>query len=514
MNLLNDNWIPVELGGVPERISLQKLLCEDLDCVIKSFRDDMELAALQLLVCLVQVAFIPDDKEALKRRWERPMSESEYRQGIEAYLEWFDLLHPKTPFMQTASVAPGANKITWASIQKLFIGLPEKSSSSRSSSAFFDTTDELDSIHIGDAAIALFQQATNGLGLGSHYFSVGLKGSVPLTTLILSKRLRKTIWCNVLSQDFLKPFQILEAPLQEPTWVMPPHSKFGNEQAHHIGLVRGLFWQPAKVKLEIINGKVTGFYKETGPCSVQGFWLHPHTPTDLLRLKAGSPKEKPYLSAQADLPLWGQMLSYFYSPDQADQLQGMSASPALVVQQFRRVWPSEEIHLAVGGYVKGNSTESLAGRRHEIYSLAQEWQDKSGELHHLVDFALKCQQRLNLAVGEFSDTAEKSFKDRRDKIPKKPGKDGLFKKNLKVKAKQLYFSNSESLMHGILKEFQWSDDLEPYQNKFKKLAATVFEQVVSPYEHEDKMLEPVLTSRQFLHNMLAKLSNPQTGAKA
>lgn len=514
MNLLTDEWIPVEIGGKSQHISLQALLCDAPPCTIKTFRDDMDLAALQLLVCLVQVVFIPDDKEALKRRREQPLSESEYRQGIEPYRDWFDLLHPKTPFMQTASVMPEKGNKNWASLQKLFIGLPEKSSSSPSSSAFFDTTDEINSIHLGDAAIALFQQATNGFSLGGVGYSVGLKGSMPLTTLVVTDKLRESLWCNVLSRDFLKNYQILEAPLQEPTWVTPPHSKFSEEQAHHIGLARGLFWQPAKVKLELLNGRATGFYKEPGTCTVGGYWLHPHTPTDLIRLKAGNPKEKPYLSAQRDLPLWGQMLSYFYNPDQANQLQGMAASPALVAQQFNRVWLTEKITLAVGGYVKGNSAESLAGRRHEIYSLAQGWQDKSGELHHLIDFALKCQQRLNLAVGEFADVAEKSFTDRRDNISKKPGKDGHFKKNLKAKAKQLYFSNSETLMHGILKEFKWSDDLDPHRQKFTALAKRVFEQVVSPYEHEDKMLEPVLSSRQFLHNMLSKLSNPQIGGNS
>ncbi|WKJ90932.1 type I-E CRISPR-associated protein Cse1/CasA [Methylomonas montana] len=511
MNLLTDDWIPVEIDGKSQRISLQTLLCDDPDCIIKTFRDDMELATLQLLVCLVQVVLMPDDKKTLLSRWQSPMSASDYKQGIKSYLDWFDLLHPKTPFMQTASVVPEKGNKNWASLQKLFMGLPERSSSSPSSSAFFDTTDEITALHIGDAAIALFQQATNGFSLGGVGYSVGLKGSMPLTTLIVGDTLRKTVWCNVLSRDFLQPFHILDASLQEPTWVTPPHSKFTEEHAHHIGLARGLFWQPAKVKLELINGEVTGFHKDAGTCTITNYWLHPHTPIDIPRLKANNPKEKPYLSAQGDLPLWGQMLSYFYTPNQADRLREKGASSALVVQQYEQVWLTEGIALAVGGYVKGNSAESLAGRRHEIYSLAQGWQDNSPELDNLIAFALLCQQRLNLAVNEFADMAEKTFKDRRENKPKKPGKDGHFKKNLKAKAKQLYFNNSESLMHGLLKDFHWNDDLVPHQQKFTGLAKQVFEQVVSPYEHEDKMLEPVLISRQKLNDMLNKLNKPATG---
>lgn len=512
MNLLTNDWIPVEIAGTPQRISLQTLLCDDPDCRIKSFRDDMELATLQLLVCLVQVVFIPENKKTLLSCWQSPMSTSDYQQGIEPYLDWFNLLHPKTPFMQTSSVLPEKGNKNWASLQKLFMGLPEKSSSSPSSSAFFDTTDEILAIHIGDAAIALFQQATNGFSLGGVGYSVGLKGSMPLTTLIVTDTLRKSVWCNVLSRDFLQLFHILDAPLPEPTWVTPPHSRFAEEHAHHIGLARGLFWQPAKVKLELLNGEVTGFHKEPGTCTVTNYWLHPHTPVDMPRLKANDRKEKPYLSAQGDLPLWGQLLSYFYTDQQADRLKEKGASCALVVQQYEQVWLTEGIQLAVGGYVKGNSAESLAGRRHELYSLALGWQDNSAELDNLIAFGLLCQQRLNMAISEFADKAEQTYKDRRENKPKKPGKDGHFKKSLKAKAKQLYFNNSESLMHGLLRDFQWNDDLTPHRNKFTGLAKQVFEQVVSPYEHEDKMLEPVLAARQFLGNMLNKLNQPKDGA--
>jgi CRISPR system Cascade subunit CasA len=64
-------------------------------------------------------------------------------------------------------------------------------------------------------------------------------------------------------------------------------------------------------------------------------------------------------------------------------------------------------------------------------------------------------------------------------------------------------------MHSLLKEFHWHDDVTPHQDKLINLAKQVFEQLVSPYEHDDKMREPVIKSRQFLHNMLKKLIQPQ-----
>lgn len=515
MNLLTDTWIPVELDGEIQRVSLKTVLCEDRDFKIKTFRDDMELATLQLLVCIVQVVFMPEDKKAIKVHWNNPLTESDFQQGITPYLDWFDVLHPEIPFMQTGRVKSEKGNKNWASLQKLFMGLPEKSSSSPTSNGFFDTPDEITSISIGDAAIALFQQATNGFSLGGVGYSVGLKGSMPLTTLVISDTLRKSLWCNVLSREFLqRTTQILTAQLQEPTWVTPPHSKIPEEHALHIGLFRGLFWQPAKVKLALTNGKVSGFYKEAGTCTVSGFWLHPHTPINMLRLKENNPKEKPYLSARGDQPLWGQMLSYFYTDKQVTNLKEAGTSCALVVQQHNEhAWLKGNIQLAVGGYIKGGSAESLAGRRHEIYSLESGWEDNSAELNGLIEFAVSCQQRLNLAVADFVDRAETTFNDRRDGKKKLSlGKEGNFKKHLKAKAKQLYFNNSESIMHSLLKEFHWNDDLTPYQNQFTALAATIFEYVVSPYEHEDKMLEPVINSRQFLNNMLKKLTYHLQGA--
>lgn len=516
MNLLTDDWIPVELNSEVQRISLKKLLCEENEFKIKCFRDDMELATLQLLVCIVQVVFMPDDKKALRKQWDSPLSEQAYQQGIEKenILDWFDVLHPKTPFMQTARVKPEKANKNWASLQKLFMGLPEKSSSSPTSSAFFDSPDEITAIHLGDAAIALFQQATNGFSLGGVGYSVGLKGSMPLTTLIVSENLRKSIWCNVLSREFLrqKAPHILDASLQVPTWVIPPHSQIADEQAQHIGLMRGLFWQPANIKLELMNGAATGFYKEAGTCTVKGFWQHPHTPMDIDRFKANDPKEKPYLSARGDQPLWANMLSYFYTSNQIKAVDAKKegSSCALVVQQYEQLWKSDGIHLAVGGYIKGGSTESLAGRRHEVYSLAEGWQDNSAELNALTDFAIFCQQRLNLAVADFVDRANTTFKDRSADLKKKfTGKEPHFKKNLKALSKHIYFNNSETIMHSLLKEIQWHDDVKPHQDKFINLAKQVFEQLVSPYEHEDKMLEPVIKSRQFLHNMLKKLIQPQ-----
>ncbi len=501
MNLLIDSWIPVLLNNEPKRISLKQLLCDQQqqNWSIAAMRDDIDLAALQLLVCLVQVVLMPEDAKSLKKRWLEPLSEIEYEQAIQPFIAWFDLLHPQAPFMQAANVTPEKDHKNWASLQKLFIGLPEKTSTSASSNGFFNTPDEIQAVHLGDAAIALFQQATNGFSLGGAAFSVGLKGSMPLTTLVLSSDLRKTIWVNVLSKSFLqeKAPELLNAAIQQPTWVVPPHTN-KPENALNIGLLRGLFWQPAKIKLEVKNGLATGFFKTPGMCSVPGFWQHPHTPIDMLRLHTGNAKEKPFLSARNDLPLWGQMLSFFYTQSQvklvATQQEGTSC--ALVVQQYQdnSTWRGKDIKLAIGGYVKGGSAESLAGRKHETYSLATDWENRSAEVDRLIVMGLDTYKKLEWAINEFTRIAI-------DK-GKRKAKESGFKKSVKSKAKQAYFDNSESLMHSVLRKIAWDEDVSIYQKQFSGLARNIFEQIILPYEHEPKMLQAIIESRAMLNRNL------------
>jgi len=499
MNLLIDNWIPVSLNGESDRISLKKLLCDEQeqDWHLAVLRDDMDLAALQLVVSLVQVVLMPEDAKTLKKRWSEPLRESDFDLAIHPFIDWFDLLHTETPFMQTGDVTPEKNYKNWASLQKLFVGLPEKTSTSASSNGFFNTPDEIQAIHLGDAAIALFQQATNGFSLGGAAFSVGLKGSMPLTTLVLSTNLRKTIWTNVLSKAFLreKAPELLNAEINQPTWVVAPHS-IKQENALHIGLLRGLFWQPAKIKLEVKNDLATGFFKNTELCNVSGFWQHPHTPINMLRLHTGNAKEKPFLSARNDLPLWGQMLDFFYTHQQIKlvEAQQEGTSCALVVQQYQgnSTWRGRDIKLAIGGYVKGGSAESLAGRKHEIYSLSNNWENKSSEMLLLIDIGLDVYKKLNTAIDEFADKGVLKSKE------------SGFKKAVKGKAKQAYFDNSESVMHSILRKLAWND-IASYQNQFADLARSIFDQVINPYEHEPKMLQAIIVSRAMLNNMLNKM---------
>src|SRR5690606_19002972 len=145
MNLLLDNWIPVRGSSL---LGLKQILCESDDIArqrqLALPRDDMELACLQLLISLVQVALAPPNRQAWIERMTKPLTEAEYDSAVESLADWFDLDHPKHPFMQIRGVS--ASDPT--PIQKLLVGLPEGNNHT-----FFNAPGE--ACHLGPAAAAI-----------------------------------------------------------------------------------------------------------------------------------------------------------------------------------------------------------------------------------------------------------------------------------------------------------------------------------------------------------------------
>ena len=98
MNLFCDPWIPVRAdGGVGEfrQITYEELLCQGNNWQISLPRDDLEIACLQLLICLTQVIFLPHDDPMLRQRIKTPLTPEEFLTHATSLKEWFDLDHPK-----------------------------------------------------------------------------------------------------------------------------------------------------------------------------------------------------------------------------------------------------------------------------------------------------------------------------------------------------------------------------------------------------------------------------------
>ena len=474
MNLLTDHWIPVQQGtGEVQLVTLQDLLCRENNWRICLNRDDMELAALQLLVCLVQVIFIPTDKRQLLERWQDPLTTGEYEASIQPFIEWFDLLHSKYPFMQIRGVK--AVKVT--PIQKLFIGLPDGNNH-----AFFNRPDEFKRASLANAAILLFNQAMNSPSFGGG-FKGALRGGAPVTTLIIGETLRQTVWCNILTKEFCSPiFPIIDQDI--PTWVLPikPSAKIHTAE---LGFIRGLFWQPAHVELICdSNGVVTGFNKERFPFDIQDEiqvrWPHPHGVKKWL-IKNGKREEK-FLSFTTEAPAWTSLSAFLVEQDGAR----MGNSPALVVTQYQQVFRGRALQLAIGGY--RNKQALILERRHEIFSFKQGWREGLVHVRHIINFALECKTALRKKMYGLN---------------KNLGLNGLDKKS-----ESIFFKQSEGLVHHVLRDMDWKQAIEEVKGAHLQLThitIQIFDDLTAPYDHDPKMMKIIVRSRAALIKDLKKL---------
>jgi CRISPR system Cascade subunit CasA len=108
MNLLKDPWIPVRAdggAGTFRLLTYQELLCEPGNWQVSLSRDDMELACVQLLVCMTQVMFLPEGDRELRARIASVVSADDFTARINPCHDWFDLDHPTQPFMQSRGVS-------------------------------------------------------------------------------------------------------------------------------------------------------------------------------------------------------------------------------------------------------------------------------------------------------------------------------------------------------------------------------------------------------------------------
>ena len=511
MNLLKDPWIPVQNEGGTALITLEQVLCTSDDYHIALPRDDLELACLQLMICLTQVLFPPEDRKALLARLRQPMSTDEYAQGIQPFIDWFDLRHEQWPFMQVRGVK--AEKPT--PIQKIFVGLPAGNNHS-----FFNKPCEIESVDPAIAAIAMFNMANNysyGGGIKEGLRVLGQKS--PITTLMNSDKIRYKVWVNILHKDSISklyPDYKWNIGHDKPVWVDPikPRSIV---YAEEIGLLRGLFWQPAHIELKfgkpghcgvlgINSGRnlVEGFFiekfgsKKTGGYDNEGVWVHPHSP----RVRDLKKNTLRYLSFTTTAPAWAQ-LNHLLVASQ-DQKEGHD--PAEVVLQFKRdiARPSQ---LIVGGY--RNKGGSILQRRHELFPLKAGWEKGDAIITKYVSLALEIKQVLTKSLWKFGQEAEEA-KFNHEKP--KHGKRGVTKKGIwagiQNEGEALYYHQSEPLIHQTLREIDWSEagaTLDHLRDELIRLSWDIFDQVTRPYAHEPRMLQALATAKRSLGAEFKKL---------
>lgn len=449
----------------------------------------MELAALQLLVSLTQVLFPVADQAALRARLKAPLSEAEFALAADLFREWFDLDHPRTPFMQTRGVS--AKDVT--PIQKLFIGLPEGNNH-----AFFNSEGEIKAVCGGCAAIALFNQASNCPSFGGG-FKGSLRGAAPVTVLIDAPSLRRRIWENVLPLTELR--RLLpggeSSEVDRPVWVDPirPGETI---VAGSIGLLRGLFWQPARVELLSSEGGYCdhcggeserlykGFNKEKFTYQLEGVWPHPHSPR---QWEERSGKRHVRFAAFTSMaPAWTQLSQFLL--DREEERQGYVPPPVISSRRQRR--SANQLQLLIGGY--RNNQASVIERRHEMFGFKSGWEDALEQLADIVELGLEVKGLLYASL-----------------LIVVKGKKGAFKGigvDLHKEAERAYYRRSEPLVHQALKEMDY-DDFHCFRvrmaGQFGALSREIFAEVVGPYAHDPEFVNAIALGRQRLLAGLRKL---------
>lgn len=498
MNLLEAPWIPVRSGGGTGEFRLltyQQLLCTPGDWQVSLPRDDLELACLQLLVCMTQVMFLPEDVVTLRARLAAPLTPDEFAAGIAPCRDWFDLDHPSQPFMQTRGVKAAED----TPIQKLLIGMPEGNNH-----AFFNEAGEVHHLSGALAAIALFNQASNCPSFGGG-FKGSLRGGAPITTLVFGDSLREIVWRNVLTRPNLAARQItMPGPAVDlPTWVKPIAEK-STIRWNEIGLARGLFWQPARVELVksshdapcgMFGGTpapgYSGFRKEKFNYTIEGVWPHPHGTLNL-SLKKGALEQK-FTSFTTTAPAWTQLSEFVVPRGLQDGNAKGGSIPAGAVTQASEL-DIENLSLLIGGYRTNQA--AVLERRHELMSLAQGWRDEKERLPKLVEIGKEAKKilrgKLYFAVQGNKDKGMKGI--------------GAA---IHETAEKLYYARTEGLVHQTFANHltwkEWANARARFAGEVAEHCRAIFEELTQPYTAKPELIPVIAWSRRSLNTDLKKL---------
>lgn len=510
MNLLTDNWIPVRslAGGGTKKITLRELLCGNVKWELCLSRDDMELAALQLLVCVTQALITPKTTGELKSHIIKPLPKSEYDKLIQPFSDWFQLDHPKTPFMQVHGVSA---KIT-TPMEKLFAGI-----TGSENCCFVNEPDLVARLCGGCAAIALFNQASCTPGFGGG-FKDPLRSGTPITTFVQGSHLRQTVWLNVLYEEKIERIMPWHQTTkdQEPTWKEPVPT--GTIQSENIGFIRGLFWQPAHIELLPpvetdsccsfcgfpTDRFYTGFLKaKFSNYKIIGIWPHPHSPR-VLELKRDGVIEQWFPSFSSMTPAWSQLNRFVVQQAPQDRIEGYE--PAAVVIQSKKLYGqlAQKLHLVVGGY--GRRKASIVRRCHEVFTLGSGWHEHPDIIQEIVGLGTKYKEALTGALFLF-------FKGLKDQQSKKTALKGLGGKlELHKLAAVQFYRLSEQDILDTLACINFSEPcpaLLQLGHNLEKICRKLFEESVRPYLNDPELIRTLAAARKKLGRNLVNLKPQQ-----
>jgi CRISPR system Cascade subunit CasA len=454
----------------------------------------MEFACLQLIVAITQVLLTPDDIGQLKQRILKPISSNEYKSAIEDKMDWFDLNHPKTPFMQFKDV-----KVNLTPIKKLLAGMADGTNKT-----FVNPYGLVVGLCSGCSTIALFNTANNCPSVGGD-FKAGLRNNTPITVLLKDMDLRKSVWLNVLT---IKTLETVMPWYHKTKNQLPNYIKSVQSQekilTSNIGFSRGLLWQPAHFNLipstshqycsccGIKDTVYKLFYKEKFKYKIEGCWPHPLSPRTFAIYKGKKKTEFP--SFRKNTFAWTH-ISHLLIPKENEK-EGQQ--PAPVIEQARLFLKSNRIRFIVGGY--RNNQATILERRHEFFDISQGWGDNDQVIEEIVNIGLSYKQVLRKALYLFAQGIK-------GKIPGT----GI---NLCDKFDIQYYQQTQFILENAFANIDFSkpkDSLDSLHQKLTEIIKNLFIQATDPYRHEPKMLKALSVARRSLFKSLNELMIKEQG---
>jgi CRISPR system Cascade subunit CasA len=477
VNLIIDPWIPVvDHEATRKHISLKELLCSPGPFTISLRRDDLELATLQLAICLTQVMLAPKDENESVMRIQSPLLPDIYDQAAEPFLDMFVVDHPEQPFMQFRNAQ--ASETT--PIQKYFPGLPEGNNA-----CFFNTVGEMTKACPACTALVLFHQASNCPNWSGKHKG-GLRGGSPITVFVYEDDLRQCIWKNVMNSVFIqKHFPQISSTEDIPVWKnwWEYGHVYGSQQ---ISLLRGLFWQAVKIDMiwKTLSGTcdVCGLPSEnfavafkawaSHMCAITGTWPHPFSAR---RFEKDSWR---FISYNTTEPAWVRI------PSLIAEEQGQTRP--LVLEHWRTIDSSSPITLSMGGY--RTKQAAILERRHDMTPLPAGWGENTDDLIALLNIALTIRDVFRKKVYGLGKA--------------------LGAPSLHLEAIRLFYDRSEEYIHAMLRELDWDSFDQAQQEisaKFIHLSLSILDEIIEPYTHKPETFKKTAVTRATLGKEFKKI---------
>ncbi len=203
MNLLNDRWIPAKReNGIECVIAPWEIGLSDNPVVeITSPRPDFRGALYQFMIGLIQTAYVPEDDDEWKKRWENIPSCEELKMAFGKFAEAFELVNEDGPaFMQDFDIPKSSVK---EDIYDLLIDSPGENTIKNNKDHFIKR-DKVNGLCDSCAASALITLQTSASSGGAGH-RTSMRGGGPLTTIVYPELVKKSIWniiwINVLTLE-------------------------------------------------------------------------------------------------------------------------------------------------------------------------------------------------------------------------------------------------------------------------------------------------------------------------